>query len=132
VIVRFLCLAFLLAAAPSQVLAQVPAAKRVMEPGERAFQYCFSCHSVDPAETDLQGPNLFGVVGRPIASLPGYEYSAAMRAFGKANGKWTLALIERFIQEPHKMVPGTVMEGPPGVDDAEVRKLILGYLSKKH
>jgi len=126
VIVRCLCFAFFLAAAPSQVLAQVPAANRVMEPGERAFQYCFSCHSVDPTETGLQGPNLFGVVGRPIASLPGFEYSTAIRAFGK----WTLALIERFIQEPHKIVPGTVMEGPPGVDDPEVRKLILGYLKQ--
>ncbi len=79
------------------------------DPGERAFQFCFSCHSVGANQTEiLSGPNLNGVVGRPIASKQGFDYSPAMKTFG--TGKvWTPELIAQFIQDPRAMVPGTGM-----------------------
>ena len=47
--------------------------------GERVFQRCYSCHSVDPHETaKLQGPNLFQIIGRPAGAVAGFDYSAAM------------------------------------------------------
>ena len=115
----------------------VPAAGRAApdipgpDPGERAFLYCYSCHSVDPAETDLPGPNLYGVVGRPVAAQPGFKYSAGLLAFARDNPLWTHELIERFIQDPPKVAPGTRMEPPPGVTKPEVRKIILEYLGRK-
>jgi cytochrome c len=58
-------------------------AQGISDPGERAFQYCFSCHSVEQNQTEtLTGPNLNGVVGRPIASLAGFSYTQAMKDFG--------------------------------------------------
>jgi cytochrome c len=40
--------------------------------GERTFQRCYSCHSVDPNETaKLQGPSLYRIMGRPAAAVPG-------------------------------------------------------------
>ena len=42
--------------------------------GERVFERCYACHSVDPAETGLTGPNLAGVVGRRAASRD-FDYS---------------------------------------------------------
>ena len=51
--------------------------------GEKVFQYCYSCHSVQPGETNLQGPNLLGIVGRRIASQEGFTYSPALRAFAQ-------------------------------------------------
>ena len=127
-ILRFLCFVTFLAAAPYEV----QAASRAKEPGERAFQYCFSCHSVNPEETDLQGPNLFGVVGRPIASKSGFKYSPALMNFAKTNGTWTPELIAKFIQDPPALVPGTLMEQPSGVNDPAMRKLILEYLDQQH
>lgn len=53
-----------------------------------------------------------------------------MKAFAKTQGKWTAALLDQFVQEPHKMVPGTRMEPPPGADNEPVRKLVLQYLEK--
>jgi hypothetical protein len=47
-----------------------------------AFQYCISCHSVDPAETGLPAPNLDGLVGRRAGSRADFEYSPAMQAAG--------------------------------------------------
>ena len=52
-----------------------PAQRR--DAGERAFQKCYSCHSVDRNEKDLSGPNLAGVVGRRAAALPNFVYSPA-------------------------------------------------------
>ena len=47
-------------------------AQGISDPGERAFSYCFSCHSVEANQTEtLSGPNLAGIVGRPIASKAG-------------------------------------------------------------
>src|SRR5580700_3577466 len=41
---------------------------------------CAVCHTFGKGEPDGQGPNLFGIVGRPFASEPGFKYSAAMKA----------------------------------------------------
>jgi cytochrome c len=60
-------------------------AQPISDPGERAFQFCFSCHSVEKNQTEiLSGPNLNGVVGRPIASKEGFPYSAGMKASAPA------------------------------------------------
>src|SRR3546814_8066494 len=57
--------------------------------GERVFQRCYACHSVDPAETALEGPNLDGVVGRKAAALSGFDYSDAMIAQARRDRKST-------------------------------------------
>jgi cytochrome c len=105
-------------------------AQGISDPGERAFSYCFSCHSVDPNETEtLTGPNLAGVVGRPIASKEGFEYSDALKAY--APGKvWTPELILQWIQNPGAMVPGSAMERPPGPRTPAEREALIGYLEK--
>jgi cytochrome c len=107
-------------------------AQGISDPGERAFQYCFSCHSVEPNQTEvLSGPNLNGVIGRPIASKAGFEYSPAMKAFA-AEKVWTPELIAQFIQDPRAMVPGTAMQKPPGPRSPEERAALLEYLKKPH
>ena len=47
---------------------------------EKVFRYCYSCHTVQPGETNLQGPNLHAIVGRRILSQEGAGYSPALRA----------------------------------------------------
>ncbi len=120
-------LALFTAGAPSLSHAQ-----GISDPGARAFQYCYSCHSVDPDETAvLSGPNLFGVVGRPVASQDGFDYSDEMRAFGADGKEWTADLIAQFIQEPEVLVPGTPMQSPPGPRTEEERQALLGYLTEQ-
>ena len=107
-------------------------AQPISDPGERAFQFCFSCHSVEAKQTEvLSGPNLNGVIGRPIASKAGFDYSPAMKTFG--TGKvWTPELIAQFIQDPRALVPGTAMTKPPGPRSPEERSALLEYLKKAH
>ena len=121
-------LAMFAAGAPSLSHAQ-----GIGDPGERAFQYCYSCHSVDPDGTAvLSGPNLFGVVGRPVASQDGFGYSDGVRAFGVDGKEWTAGLIAQFIQDPETFVPGTLMQSPPGPRTEEEHQALLGYLSAQN
>lgn len=96
--------------------------------GERVFLKCYACHSVEPGEVEgLQGPNLKGVLGRPIAGQVGFDYSEAMRIFAEERGVWTADLLERFVRAPERLVPGTDMSAAP-LDDPAERADLLAYL----
>jgi cytochrome c len=98
--------------------------------GERVFQRCFSCHSVDPDEkAKLQGPSLFRIIGRPAAAIPGFEYSDAMRRKGAAGLVWDAAMLDRYIADPESLVAGTNMSAPPLRDEQE-RADLLAYLAR--
>jgi len=97
-----------LAAAGAVTMAAAPPAARVAE-GARAFQKCYSCHSVKAGETGLSGPNLRGIVGRPIAAELGFDYSAALRRLGRRQLRWTPARLDRFLADPEAFAPGTSM-----------------------
>jgi cytochrome c len=97
--------------------------------GERQFQRCYSCHSVDPNEkAKLQGPSLFRVLGRPAAAIAGIEYSDAMRAKGAAGLIWDVTALERFIADPESFLPGTLMSAPP-LREEQDRADIVAYLA---
>jgi cytochrome c2 len=86
---------------------------------------CGLCHSAGPDEGEAgQGPPLGGVVGRPAASAPGFEYSDALK---KAHPLWTPANLDTWLAGPSKMVPGTTM--PIAVADPKVRADIIAYLA---
>lgn len=95
--------------------------------GKRAYQKCYSCHATEPHKNDLEGPSLYGVVGRRIASEPGFDYSPAMRSFAAKHPRWTPELLDRFITDPEVVVPKTRMTFP-GMRDAKERAALLEYL----
>jgi len=95
--------------------------------GEKVFQYCYSCHSVQPGETNLQGPNLQGIVGRRIASQEGFTYSPALRAFAQQEERWSKELLDRYLAAPYKVIPKTSMAFP-GVEASDERADLIAYL----
>jgi cytochrome c len=98
--------------------------------GERVFQRCYSCHSVAPNETaQLQGPSLRGVVGRPVATVAGFEYSDAMKAKAATGLVWTPDTLDRFIADPDAFVPGTAMVVLPPLRDTQERADLIAYLA---
>jgi cytochrome c2 len=98
--------------------------------GERVFERCYACHSVDPKETaKLQGPSLFQIIGRPAAAVAGFEYSEAMREKGAAGLIWDAATLDRYIANPEGAVPGTLMSAPPLRDEQE-RADLIAYLAR--
>ena len=90
---------------------------------------CGTCHTVDPNAPPRQGPNLFGVVGRPAGSLEGFKYSPAFLA-GKDGIVWDEANIDRWITDPQAMIPGAVMLYKQA--DPEKRHLVIEFLKTAH
>ena len=78
--------------------------------GEVVFQKCYACHSVVPGEVRLTGPNLFGVVGRAVASAPYFAYFAALeRLPAQGYRVWTEAALDAYLRSPEDLAPGTAM-----------------------
>ncbi len=98
--------------------------------GERAFQRCYSCHSVVKGETGLSGPNLSALNNRRIASDPDFKYSKAFRTFASANPRWTPELLDRFLADPQAVVPGNDM-GFFGLKKTDERAAIVTYIMEK-
>lgn len=101
--------------------------------GERVFQRCFSCHSIAPNEmAQLQGPSLFGIMGRPAAAITGFDYSDAMKAKAATGLVWAPDTLDRFIADPDAFVPGTPMVVLPPLRDEQERADLIAYLSSQH
>ena len=96
--------------------------------GQRAFQKCYSCHSVDPTESNLPGPNLHRVLGRRAGTLPGFEFSPALVKAGREAGiVWTEESLDRFLSDAEAYVPGINMAFP-GLRDAGERADVIAYI----
>jgi cytochrome c len=91
--------------------------------GKLLFLRCASCHDIGPGPAKI-GPNLAGVVGRKAGSLPGYEYSPAMKQAGFV---WTEANLDRWLTRPSDLVPGTAMAFA-GLPSAQDRQAVIAYL----
>lgn len=88
---------------------------------------CLGCHAVLDGMSHRLGPDLFGVVGRSVGDAPGFdEYSPAMKA---QSGAWDADRLDKFLQQPQAVVPGTSMAFS-GVPDAAHRKAIIEYLQR--
>ena len=120
---------FLLADGVEAAAGEAPVRERLAtaspERGQALFMVCRACHSVDEGTAQTLGPNLHGVVGRPVASAEGYErYSPAMASSG---GTWTVERLDRYLRRPAEEVEGTSMVFP-GIADAGNRADIIAWL----
>jgi cytochrome c2 len=112
-----------LAAAPGLAHADNPWDGGDATAGKVVFAKCSLCHYAEPGKVKI-GPPLWGVVGRQSASVPGYSYSDAMKAYNKV---WTPENLFVYLEAPMKVVQGTKMAfvGLPSETD---RKNVIAYL----
>ncbi len=112
-----------------QAAAQVPLAALLAKAdpaaGEKVTSKCKSCHTFDEGGANRIGPNLYGVVGRQIASHEGFSYSDALKA--KAGESWSYDGLDAFLTAPKDWAPGTKMSFA-GIKSAEDRAALLAYL----
>ena len=97
------------------------------ERGARVAKKCVSCHSLKKGGPNKVGPHLWGVVGRQVASVEGFSYSSAMRAYG---GTWTEEALFAFLASPRKDIPGTAMSFV-GLRKPQQRADVIAYLHRQ-
>jgi len=96
--------------------------------GTEVFKKCAICHTLDKGGANLIGPNIYGVLGRKVASHEGYEYSEALKSKG---GDWDYAMLDHMIENPNAFAPGTKMALFPGLPDAKQRADVILLLRSK-
>ncbi|WP_095013273.1 c-type cytochrome [Tsuneonella mangrovi] len=88
-----------------------------------AFVQCRACHSTKPGQT-LIGPSLAGIYGTKAGEVAGFRFSDAMKKSGLT---WDDASLDKFLESPMTVVPGTKMSFY-GVKNAAQRQQIIDYL----
>lgn len=87
---------------------------------------CANCHSTE-AGVNKVGPTLFDIVDRPIASVPGYDYSKTMRTVAKDWKVWNEKHLDAYLTHPRQAFHGVRMFF--AVPDAQDRADVVAYLS---
>jgi cytochrome c len=77
------------------------------DPGAQVFRACVACHTLKADQGPRAGPTLSGVFGRRIATLPGYDFSPALK---KLDIIWTPETVSKLFElGPSIYTPGTKM-----------------------
>ena len=92
--------------------------------GKKVFKKCASCHSSASGAKNKIGPNLWGVVGRPVASGAGFKYSGALSGI---DGNWDFAKLDGFLTSPKAFAKGNKMTFA-GVKKASDRAAVMVFL----
>ena len=105
-------------------------ARADMARGERTVRKCTVCHTIEKGETARVGPNLWGIVGRPMAKSAGFSYSDQMKKQSEKTAAWVPNELDIFLTKPQNLVPGTRMSFP-GLPNQQERADLIAYLNAK-
>jgi cytochrome c len=91
--------------------------------GEALYARCLACHALAYNRT---GPKHCGLFGRRAGGVAGFSYSPAM---ARADIVWDGNTLDRFLNNPTAMIPGTAM-GYAGIADAQERADLIAWLRR--
>jgi cytochrome c len=95
--------------------------------GAEVYKACVACHTLSPDDGNRAGPTLHGIFGRKIATLPGYQFSDALK---KLDIVWTPETVAKLFEVgPMAYTPGTKMPEQKIVAEAD-RKALIEFLLK--
>jgi cytochrome c len=101
-------------------------AKADPKKGQDLTKVCQVCHTFNKGEPNKIGPNLFDVVGEPIAEdRSGYAFSDALAA--DKGQKWDPEKLNEWLDNPQHFAPGTKMTFA-GFPKAQDRADVIAYL----
>jgi len=104
-----------------------PLAAYAGDPGAQVFRACVACHTLKPDEANRAGPTLHGLFGRRIATLPGYNFSEALKHLDIL---WTPETVaELFEIGPARYTPGTKMP-EQRIGSAADREALVKFLER--
>ena len=104
-----------------------PLAAFAGDPGAEVFRACVACHTLSANDGVRAGPTLAGIFGRKIATLPGYNFSDALK---KLDIVWTAETVAKLFEVgPMTYTPGTKMP-EQRIGSAEDRTALVKFLEK--
>ncbi len=114
---------------PEQIKAMVaslpaPYSAGDVEHGKQVFGQCRSCHSIARDGPNMTGPHNYAVVGSRAGAKADYSYSEALKASGLT---WDAPTLDRWVENPRRVVPGTKMSFA-GIKDPKDRIDLIAYL----
>src|SRR6056297_3422949 len=109
--------------APSEESAGESEFAAMVASADRLYRRCQACHKLEDGANGV-GPHLYGVVGRDIAGVDGFNYSDALKGL---DGAWTLDQLSAWIENPREFAPGNRM-GFAGLKDEQDRADLMAYL----
>jgi cytochrome c len=111
-------------AAPAEVPIETLLASASVDRGTQVAKQCTICHNLQEGQGPKVGPDLYGVVGRAIASASGFNYSAALKGL---HGNWTFDELNKWLTKPSALAPGTAMTFA-GISNEKQRADLIAYL----
>lgn len=104
-----------------------PLAAYAGDRGAEIYRACIACHTLSPDEGNRAGPTLAGIFGRRIASLPGYNFSDALKSLDIV---WTPETVSKLFEVgPAAYTPGTKMPEQT-IGSAQDRAALMEFLKK--
>lgn len=100
-------------------------AKANLENGKKLMNQCKACHTFGKGEPTRIGPNLYGIVGEKIAARSSFQFSDALK---KLSGDWGFDELNKWIDGPQKLAPGSKMTFA-GIKDEQQRADLIAYLN---
>ena len=95
--------------------------------GAKIGKRCVACHTFDKDGPNRTGPNLWGIVGSPVAEKDGFSYSGALKDAGASGKVWGYQELDKYIENPKGYIPGNSMNFA-GLKKPEQRAALLLYL----
>jgi cytochrome c len=104
-----------------------PLAAFADDPGAQVFRACVACHTLSRDEGNRAGPSLDGIFGRRIATLPGYNFSPALKQLDIV---WTPETLAKLFEiGPNAYTPGTKMP-EQRITSTEDRNALVEFLKR--
>ena len=67
----------------------------------QVFEHCQACHALTKDAGQKPGPQLAGVIGRPVAGDPAFDYSPVLQEARAKGEVWTKDKLDLYLNDVH-------------------------------
>jgi cytochrome c len=100
-------------------------------PGQRVFNQCRACHTINEGGRNGVGPNLWGIIDQQAGQRAGFRYSANMQQLAAGGLRWDAATLGRYLTNPKDVVPQGSMAFAGLRNPADVEAVVAWISTQK-